>query len=982
METPVGAGVETRGEVQRISRPIRPLVTPEVKVDEIGADQLKELQRSDATLEKLFAMAKAKEITTTRNNGNIRYAVKNGILTRYFYRDQGGVEEKLKQVVVPKPLRTRVLTLAHEAIMGGHLGAKKTLDRVTPNFYWPGIDGDVRRFCQSCDICQRTMPKGKVTKVPLGEMPLMDTPFERVAVDLIGPINPMADSRNRYILTIVDYATRYPEAVPLKTIETERIAEALLEVFSRVGFPKEILSDQGTQFTSELMAEVARLVSIKQLFTTPYNPKCNGLCERINGVLKSMLKKMCQERPKDWDRYLPAVLFAYREVPQASTGFSPFELLYGRKIRGPMDILQELWAGTNAEADVHNAYQYVVDLRNRLEETCQLARDNLEEAQGKYRHHYNKKARNRVFAVGQRVYLLLPTDHNKLLLQWRGPYRVSRVLNRMDYEIDIDGNKKIYHANLLKECIERDNGVNDVNDERETDDGEKDTSDGEGEERLAAFAKIAVVNEACDGELEDTSLSFPEMTQTETISDVNINPELSQAHTEQVITLLEEYSDIFSDVPGCTSLGEHKIELTTNEPIRVRPYPMPYSKRQTVEDEVRKMLKAGIIESSTSEYNSPIVLVKKKDGSTRFCIDFRKLNAVTKFDPEPMDNYEDIIAKTGSDSVFSKFDFAKGYWQIPMAEESKRYTAFATPSGLYQFTRNPFGLVNSGSKFNRVIRKLLEGMVNIDAYVDDVLPHTREWESHIAVLRDLFQRVRQANLTLRPTKCFVGYSSIPFTGHVVGAGKLQMEPDKVERVRNAERPTTKKEVRSFLGLAGFYRKFIPNFSRIAAPLTDLTRKGQPKHVTWTDREQVAFDDLKERVTSAPILRLPDFGKQFVVRTDASNTGLGAVILQEYCDGVFPVAYASRKLLEREKNYSVTEKECLAIVFGIQKFQKYLYGTDFLLETDHAPLAYLRKAKNESSRLMRWALFLQNYKFTVKAIKGSENIGADYLSRLV
>ena len=148
-------------------------------------------------------------------------------------------------------------------------------------------------------------------------------------------------------------------------------------------------------------------------------------------------------------------------------------------------------------------------------------------------------------------------------------------------------------------------------------------------------------------------------------------------------------------------------------------------------------------------------------------------------------------------------------------------------------------------------------MVNIDAYVDDVLPHTREWESHIAVLRDLFQRVRQANLTLRPTKCFVGYSSIPFTGHVVGAGKLQMEPDKVERVRNAERPTTKKEVRSFLGLAGFYRKFIPNFSRIAAPLTDLTRKGQPKHVTWTDREQVAFEALKECITSAPILRLPD-----------------------------------------------------------------------------------------------------------------------------
>ena len=246
------------------------------------------------------------------------------------------------------------MSLAHEAIVGGHLGIKKTTDRITANFHWPGVDGDVRRFCQSWDICQRTIPMGRVGRVPLGEMPVMDTPFDRVAVDIIGPIHPMSENRNRYILTIVDYTTRYPEAVALKNIETERIAEALLDVFSRVGFPKEILSDQGTQFTSNLMAEVACLISMKQLFTTPYNPKCNGLCERINGVLKTMLKQMCTERPMDWDRYLPAVLFAYREVPQASTGFSPFELLYGRKVRGPIDILKELWAGEGTPDDVRN----------------------------------------------------------------------------------------------------------------------------------------------------------------------------------------------------------------------------------------------------------------------------------------------------------------------------------------------------------------------------------------------------------------------------------------------------------------------------------------------------------------------------------------------------------------------------------------------------------------------------------------------------
>ena len=986
-ERDISAAVETREEQRREKRPIQPLITPDFKVDEINSEQLQKLQKEDETLDKLFEHAKEKTVLSTRNNGNLRYVIRGGILTRYYLGNKNGVDEKIKQIVVPKSLRKRIMSLAHESIVGGHLGTKKTSDRIVSNFHWPGIDGDIRRFCQSCDICQRTMPKGRVGKVPLGEMPIMDTPFDRVAVDIIGPIYPVSDNRNRYILTIVDYATRYPEAVPLKSIETERVAEALLEVFSRVGFPKEILSDQGAQFTSGLMAEVARLVSMKQLFTTPYNPKCNGLCERINGVLKMMLKKMCQERPKDWDRYLPAVLFAYREVPQASTGFSPFELLYGRKVRGPMDILLEIWSGNTMSEDVRNTYQYVVDLRNKLEDTCRIARNNLIEAQGKYRHHYDKKTRSRVFKVGQSVYLLLPTDHNKLLLQWKGPFKVTRVLNRMDYEIEINGKKKIYHANLLKECVKREEGIDaDDNDDGSEEENESVSGDSDRESvvgnEVAAFAKIAVISESdYDDHYDEARLSFPETLQKETIADVQINSQLSVKQQKELYKLLEEFKDIFSDVPGKTTLGEHKIELTTKEPIRVRPYPMPFAKRQAVQEEVDKMLEAGIIEPSRSEYNSPIVLVKKKDGSNRFCIDFRRLNSVTKFDTEPMENYEDIIARTGGDKVFSKLDFSKGYWQIPMEEGSKCFTTFATPNGSYQFCRNPFGLVNSGSAFNRVIRKLLANMCHIDAYVDDVLPHTVEWQTHMEVLRELFIRIRKAKLTLRPTKCLLGYESVPFTGHIIGQGKLQMEEDKIEKIKSAKRPGTKKQVRSFLGLAGFYRKFIPGFARLAAPLTDLTKKGKSNYVKWTSVEEEAFESLKASITCAPILRLPDFKKQFVLRSDASNTGLGAILLQKHDDGVFPIAFASRKLLTREQNYSVTEKECLAIVFGITKFQKYLYGVEFVIETDHAPLAYLRKAKNESQRLMRWALFLQSYSFTVNAIKGSDNIGADYLSRL-
>ena len=181
------------------------------------------------------------------------------------------------------------------------MGIKMTSDRITSSFHWPGIMSDITRFCRSCDVHQGTVPKGRVSKVPLGTMSLIDVPFRRIAVDLIGPVAPVSENGNRYILTLVDFATRYPEAVALPKIETERVAEALLDTFSRVGFPKEILSDRGGQFTSDTMVEICRFVSIKQFFTTAWHPMCNGLCENINGTLKSMLKRMCQERPKNWD---------------------------------------------------------------------------------------------------------------------------------------------------------------------------------------------------------------------------------------------------------------------------------------------------------------------------------------------------------------------------------------------------------------------------------------------------------------------------------------------------------------------------------------------------------------------------------------------------------------------------------------------------------------------------------------------------------
>jgi hypothetical protein len=222
---------------------------------------------------------------------------------------------------------------------------------------------------------------------------------------------------------------------------------------------------------------------------------------------------------------------------------------------------------------------------------------------------------------------------------------------------------------------------------------------------------------------------------------------------------------------------------------------------------------------------------------------------------------------------------------------------------------------------------------------------------------------------------------LDFVGHNIGAGEQGLHEDNVRNVAMAERPQTKRQVRSFLGLTGYYRNFVPNYAAIAVPLTELTKKGQPDHVRWSDAQEAAFVTLKRLLVSKPILRLPDVSRPFVLRTDASDTGLGAVLLQLHDGELFPVCYASKKLSHSERNYSVIERECLAVVWGVKRFMVYLYGTEFTLQTDHQPLTYLDQARFSNSRIMRWAMFLQNYRIRIESIKGKDNVGADYLSRL-
>src|SRR6218665_1414812 len=311
------------------------------------------------------------------------------------------------------------------------------------------------------------------------------------------------------------------------------------------------------------------------------------------------------------------------------------------------------------------------------------------------------------------------------------------------------------------------------------------------------------------------------------------------------------------------------------------------------------MLDSGIIERSEA---APLVVVKKADGSNRICCNYKQLNKLTIFNPEPMMSKEDVFNKLTGSTVYSKFDFCKGYWQIPMKEECRDMTTFICKRGLFRYKVMPFGLINSASSYNRMMRKLIDGIPQLESYVDDVLAHYQKWEEHLAVLRKFFEKVSNARLTLKPKKCQLGYDTMDFLGHKFSNDRISPKEEAIERIVEMQRPTTKKQIRSFLGAVNYYREFIPDCGKIMQPLTELAKKRAKAVVDWTPKLEKSFQELKGALAKAPILKLPNLEEDFTLRTDASDLAIGCVLLQEENGIMHPVSYISRKLNEREKKY--------------------------------------------------------------------------------
>ena len=473
--------------------------------------------------------------------------------------------------------------------------------------------------------------------------------------------------------------------------------------------------------------------------------------------------------------------------------------------------------------------------------------------------------------------------------------------------------------------------------------------------------------------------------QQEAYGDCNLAPDLTAEQRLSMLNLLQNYQDLLTDIPNVTNVLEHHIDLIHDKPIK-HSYPLPYSLHKQLKDDLQKWKNLGIVEQSTSPYCSPLLAVRKKDGTHRFCLDCRQLNRITKPDLEPIADPNEIFQKLTNASYLSKLDLTSGFWQVPLGEKSRPYTAFTTNFGHYQFRTMPFGLVGAPACFSRLMREVLKGLDFLDAFMDDIIVFSASFEDHLMHLEELFKRLKNARLHVKPSKCLLGFQSLEYLGHIVGHGSCSPMEDKVAAIRETPFPSTLKELLSFLGSLGYYQRFIKSYAELTAPLTNLLRgrSGDNSRLTWNESAIAAFHKLREALTCHPVLQLPDLSLPFTLRTDASENGVGAVLCQpsQHDSRILcPVFYASKKFRDAQTRYSTVEKEAYAIFWAVQKFERYLYGRCFTIETDHQPLLYLQSADRLNPRIKRWAIYLSFFRFFVKHIEGKDNNLADYMSRI-
>jgi transposase InsO family protein len=471
-----------------------------------------------------------------------------------------------------------------------------------------------------------------------------------------------------------------------------------------------------------------------------------------------------------------------------------------------------------------------------------------------------------------------------------------------------------------------------------------------------------------------------------TSDDVPGNPEEKSCHLnngqrKELHDLLGMYGDVITESLGCTDIMEYNILLTDRTPVRSPPYQCNPVKMVEMRENVQKLLQNNVIAESNSPYASPAFLVPKKGSLSRLVVDYRALNRKVVFDAFPLPTIENALMHFGRAKVFSVLDLNAAYHQIPLTKESRQVTAFITPFGLYEYNRLPFGICTGGQILSRLVDRIFGDIKYkyVFNYLDDVVVYSENFDDHLQHLKEVFCRLRKAKLTVNPAKISLAVTQIKYLGHIITSQGIRIDPERAQVIDNFPVPKNLKSLKRFLGMCSFYARFIPCFSEISAPLNQLKKKNSP--FVWGRAQQKSFEKLKSKIASPPVLRVPDFNKEFVVHTDASSNGVAGVLSQREGDSLVPVAFASRTLSDAERKYTTYEAECLAVIFAVEKFDQYLRSKKFELHTDNEALSWMRSHPKQLGKVGRWLLRLSPYKFSTTHVRSSENVVADCLSRM-
>ena len=882
--------------------------------------------------------------TETRSDTSLKAIIKLAELDKDGYHLSKGLVFRTRldtfglpreQLCVPQSFRQQCLKAAHTSF--GHQGRNRMVALLKPYFYWPCMGKDCVQYVKSCHKCQemdKTIPRPPT----MTERQVVTRPFSNVSVDVVGPF-PTARGGFRFMLTCIDSASRWPEAFPVRKVTARTVIGCLTTVFTRWGFPEKLTSDNGSQFTSKVFAKWLREKGIAHARATPYHPQGNGIVERLHRTLNSVIAKTIQCKG-DWAAVLPMALFFLRCTPSTSTGISPFLLTHGWEPANPIQLLYQAWV--DSELGGVDLTEWVLDNADRVEVAREQATISLIENSRARAVAYNKKARDRKLVVGDRVWVRRPGLDHKLRESWVGPGTILKENSPISFRVQtpdrIIPTVNIQQLKLAgKEMVKKITAV--------VEDTDKD-------ELTNSFASAKLEGQVLTGRQQ-----------------------------QQLDEVLLAHQAILTKDPGLTTLVKFNIDTGDADPIQQRPYSTPVALKASVDDEITWLLNKGYIVPSSSPWASPMVTVRKADGSARLCVDFCRVNSLTRQTPFFMPRVEEVIEGIGRAKFISKLDLSKGFYQVELADSAMEKMAFTCHRGAFHFTRMPFGVKNAPACFQSLMQRVLAGLDDFaTAYMDDVVIFSSTWEDHVTHIGRVLGAIGNAGLTVNPTKCCWGGTAVEFLGHFVGKGSMSIPAHRTTALETYTRPRTKRGLRAFLGSVGFYRRYLQKLANWTSTLTPLTSKQAPQIVEWTDEGVSAFKAICNFFCSPPNLCVPLPSDSLSIVCDASGKGVGG-ILQVQRDGVWtPSAYYSRQLRGAEHRYSATELEALALVETVKHFSYHLYGRQFTAFTDHRPLEQLMTSTRLNPRLARLAFKLQHWLIQISYLPGERNTLADALSR--